>query len=310
MAEAYSGLAVIVCGPTAVGKTDLCVQLAKEFTTDIISADARQFYREMNIGTAKPSEQEQGGVVHHLVDSLSVREEYNAVAFERDALRILAELFRTLPLAIITGGSGLYLKVLTDGLDDIPDVEPELREQLLDWLRREGLAPLLHRLDEADPVYAQSVDRSNPQRVIRALEVCLSTGKPYSSFRKNQKAERPFKVLKIGLAREREELYERINRRVDQMLAQGLVDEVRGLVPYRHYNALQTVGYTEVFAYLDGEYGYDEMVRLLKRNTRRYAKRQLTWFRRDPDIHWFHPDQYAEIATLIKAEIENSKWNI
>jgi tRNA dimethylallyltransferase len=296
---------IVVVGPTAVGKTNLCIELAKEFDTEIISADSRQFFREMTIGTAKPTEAERRGIRHHLVDSHSITEEYNAAAFEKDALAIAAAIFQTRDVVILTGGSGLYIKTFCEGLDEIPDTDPAIREKLTAQYQQEGLVPLLTLLDTVDPAYGQTVDRANPQRVMRALEVSLSTGQPYSSFRKRATASRPFHMIKIGLNRNREELYNRIDTRMDQMLANGLVEEARQLATYKEHNALQTVGYSEVFEYLDARYDYAEMVRLLKRNSRRYAKRQLTWFARDEQIQWFHPDAYKEIVNFIKRRIEN-----
>lgn len=272
-------LLLVIAGPTAVGKTALCVELAKRLGTEIVSADSRQFYRELRIGTAKPTAAEMQGVPHHFIDSHSITETYTAGQYERDALRVLDELFRRYPVVILTGGSGLYLKVVTDGMDALPDPDPALRVALRQRLETEGLGTLLDELERADPAYFAQVDRQNPVRVLRALEVIGQTGQPYSRFRTGAKIGRPFQTLKICLTRPREELYARIDARMDQMLAAGLVDEVRNLVPFREHNALQTVGYQEVFGYLDGAYEYEEMVRLLKRNSRRYAKRQLTWFR-------------------------------
>ncbi len=299
-----SNYVLAVVGPTAVGKTELCVRLARHFGAEIVSADSRQFFRELGIGTAKPSPAEQGGILHHFVDSHGIAETYNAGAFERDALAKLDELFARTPVAILTGGSGLYIRMVTEGMDEMPPADPEIRAQLVETFEREGLGPLLAQLDGLDPAYAAVVDRANPQRVMRALEVCLSTGQPYSAFRQGKKADRPFKTIKIGLNRDREELYGRIDRRMDAMLAAGLVQEVQGLLPYRHHNALQTVGYSEVFGYLDGQYDHAEMVRLLKRNSRRYAKRQLTWFTRDPEIRWFHPDDYEAILQYAEGEMQ------
>jgi tRNA dimethylallyltransferase len=293
-----------VVGPTAVGKTELCVRLARHFGAEIVSADSRQFFRELSIGTAKPTAAEQGGVAHHFVDSHGIAETYNAGAFERDALGKLDELFTRNPVAILTGGSGLYIRLVTEGMDEMPPAAPEIRAQLTQAFERDGLAPLLAQLNGLDPAYAATVDRANPQRVMRALEVCLSTGQPYSAFRQGKKAERPFKTVKIGLQRDRPELYDRIDRRMDAMLEAGLVEEARGLLPYRNHNALQTVGYSEVFDYFDGKYDYAEMVRLLKRNSRRYAKRQLTWFTRDPEIRWFHPDDYDAIVQYAEGEMK------
>jgi tRNA dimethylallyltransferase len=300
--------AIVVAGPTAVGKTELCIRLAKEFDTEIISADSRQFFREMNIGTAKPSIEERQGVVHHLIDSHSVTETYHAAAFEKDALAIAATIFRTKEVLILTGGSGLYIKTFCQGLDDIPETDPAIREKLTEQYQQKGLSPLLAQLDELDPTYGQIVDRANPQRIIRALEVSLSTGQPYSSFRRQTTAVRPFHIINIGLHRERADLYSRIDARMDLMLAGGLVEEARQLAAYRMHNALQTVGYTEVFDYLEGRYDYAEMVRLLKRNSRRYAKRQLTWFTKDEQIQWFHPSDYREIVDYIKSQMEQLRF--
>ncbi|OON66935.1 tRNA (adenosine(37)-N6)-dimethylallyltransferase MiaA [Hymenobacter sp. CRA2] len=287
---------LVVAGPTAVGKTALCVRLAQELGTDVVSADARQFFREMRIGTAKPTPAEMQGVRHHFIDSHSITEDYSAGRYEADCLALLQELFQQHSVVILTGGSGLYLQALTDGLDELPPADAPVREQLQAELAAKGLPALVAELAELDPVSHARIDRQNPVRVLRALEVCRSTGQPFSSFHgAGPKAERPFQVLKVALSREREELYQRIDLRVDQMLAEGLLDEVRALVPYRHAQALQTVGYQEIFGYLDGEYDWDEAVRLLKRNTRRYAKRQLTWLRRDEQYHWLHPDA-ADLA--------------
>lgn len=291
---------IIIAGPTAVGKTELCVRLARQLGTEIISADSRQFYREMNTGTAKPTTAERQGITHHFMDTKSIEEDYNAGAFERDALALLQNsIFLKHQTCLVAGGSTLYVKTLTDGMDDIPGANPEIRQHLVETAANEGLAPLLRQLDELDPAYGQTADRANPQRIIRALEVCLSSGRPYSLFRQNRRAERPFRILKIGLDRDRDELNARINARTEQMLENGLVDEVRGLLPHRHRNALQTVGYSEVFGYLDGAYDHAEMTRLIQRNTRRYAKRQRTFFNRDAEYRWFHPDRFGEIADYI-----------
>ncbi|RNI29070.1 tRNA (adenosine(37)-N6)-dimethylallyltransferase MiaA [Rufibacter latericius] len=295
---------IVVVGPTAVGKTDFCVQLAQHFQTEILSMDSRQFFRELSIGTAKPSPEEQGGVVHHFIDSHSILEEYNAGAFEEDALHLLQKLFLEHQVVIATGGSGLYVRALCEGLDAMPEILPGIREELTQRLEREGLPVLVQQLQELDPEYAIQVDVQNPQRVIRALEVCLSSGQPYSSFRvKSGERERDFHILKIGLNRDRQELYDRVDQRMDLMLEQGLLEEVESMLLYRQHQALQTVGYTELFDYLDGAYPYEEAVRLLKRNSRRYAKRQLTWFTRDPEIKWFHPSQFTQVLAYVQSEI-------
>ncbi|MFN8349763.1 MAG: tRNA (adenosine(37)-N6)-dimethylallyltransferase MiaA [Spirosomataceae bacterium] len=287
---------IVIAGPTAVGKTDFCVRLAQSLQTEVISADARQFYRELTIGTAKPSEAELRGVPHHFIHSHSIDTLYSAGAFERDALAVLDILFQTKDVVILTGGSGLYIKAVCEGLDDLPETPPELRSELMQRLETEGLEVLQAQLQTLDPVYCVQNDLQNTQRVVRALEVSLLTGKPYSSFREHQPAKRPFQLIQIALDRDREELYRRIDARMDAMLAAGLVEEARSLVHYRAHNALQTVGYKEVFDYSDGLYDYNEMVRLLKRNSRRYAKRQITWFKHQGNFKWFHADDFDGIS--------------
>jgi tRNA dimethylallyltransferase len=280
---------LVIAGPTAVGKTAFCVQLAKTLNTDVVSADSRQLYRELSIGTAKPLPEEMEGVRHHFIDSHSILDPVNAGRYERECLEILNELFRTKDVVILSGGTGLYINAVCFGLDDMPAVDPALRALLLARLQQEGLEKLQQELRLLDPVYAETADLQNPVRVTRALEVCLTTGEPYSSFRHT--IERPFKPVLVALDRPRDELYARIDARMDAMLASGLVDEVRSLMPYRQLPALQTVGYQEVFPFLDGLYPYDEMVRLLKRNSRRYAKRQLTWFRNQGNYQWINPEE-------------------
>ncbi|MDO7875730.1 tRNA (adenosine(37)-N6)-dimethylallyltransferase MiaA [Hymenobacter sp. ASUV-10] len=278
-----------IAGPTAVGKTALCVQLAQQLGTEIVSADSRQFFRELSIGTAKPTPEEMQGIPHHFIDSHSIQEDYSAGRYAADALALLDELFKKHPVVILTGGSGLYLQAVTDGLDELPSVPPTVRAQILEELATNGLPALVAELAATDPVTHARIDRQNHQRVVRALEITRGTGRPFSSYHKQGFAEadkRPFRVVKVALTREREELYQRINLRVEQMLAAGLLDEVRSVLPYRHHHALQTVGYQEIFGYLDGEYDWAEAVRLLQRNTRHYAKRQLTWLRRDAEYEW------------------------
>ena len=270
---------IIIAGPTAVGKTQLCVKLAKLLDTEIVSSDSRQFYRELSIGTAKPTPAEMAGVVHHFVDSHNINEYYSAGDFERDAVKLLEEnIFKRKQVAIMTGGSGLFIKAITDGLDEMPDAPLALRETLMQRLNNGELYDMVEELQRLDPKYCQTADLQNSQRVVRALEVCLSTGKPFSSFHKKAPIERNFNIIKIGIERPREELYDRINLRMDLMMKNGLLEEVKGLIDYRHHNALQTVGYKEVFDYLDGNCDYGTLADLLKRNSRRYAKRQMTWF--------------------------------
>jgi len=294
---------LVLIGPTAVGKTAVAIQLAQWLDTEIVCADSRQFYREMEIGTAKPTIEEQNTVPHHSVDFLSVQQPYDVKDFEQDALQALEKIFSRKAYAIATGGSGLYVKTLCEGIDDIPEVSEEIRSKLQQRLENEGLAKLVEELQQKDPAYCAEADLQNPRRVLRALEIIATTGEPYSDFRNlNSTAERPFHIIKIGLYREREKLYARINQRVDQMIKMGLLEEARRLYPYRHHNALQTVGYQEIFPYLDGQYDMDEAVRLIKRNTRRFAKRQLTWFRKDTEIQWFDADKNtAELLADIRS---------
>jgi len=298
-------LLIVVTGPTAVGKTALCLRLAQEFNASIVSADSRQFYREMNIGTAKPLEQELAQVKHYFINTHSVTEEYSAGDFEEDALAVLGNIFKDNDTAILTGGSGLYIKAVIEGMDAMPETQSGLREQLQEELERKGLPFLLDKLQQGDPVYYAQVDRANAQRIIRALEVCISSGQPYSNFRKaaTTSQERPFTILKIGLCRDRAELYHRIDARMDKMLQNGLLEEAKALYSFRHHNALQTVGYKEIFDFLENSYSWEEAVRLLKRNSRRYAKRQLTWFKKDKEFIWFHPENTAEIIAYIQERL-------
>ena len=279
---------ISVVGPTAIGKTVKAIEIAEHLGTEIISADSRQFYRETSIGTAKPTPPELSRIKHHFIDSHSISDFYSAGAFERDALDLLTRLFETNSLVVAVGGSGLYLKALWHGFDDMPEVKDGLREQLNEEFVQNGIEPLLNELKEHDSIYYDQVDRMNHQRVIRALEVIRSTGKPFSAFRQSEPInERPFRNIKIGLEMEREQLYERIDKRMDQMISAGLFNEAEGLYQYKEMNALQTVGYKEIFDFMDGKYDREEAVRLLKRNSRRYAKRQMTWFKADPEIKWF-----------------------
>jgi tRNA dimethylallyltransferase len=294
---------ILVVGPTAVGKTDLCLNLAKKFKTEIVSCDSRQFYKEMNLGTAKPSPKELMTVPHHLINSLSIQDEYDVRKFENDALKILKDIFEKTSVAIMTGGSGLFADAITKGLDEIPNVDPAIRQEIIKEFEVKGLEWLKSELLKADPEYFEQVDKQNPQRLMRALEVYRGTGLKFSYFRVRKPLTRPFSIIKIGLERDRQELYERIDLRMDQMIAAGLFDEADALFGKRHLNALQTVGYSEIFGFLEGKYDRAEAIRLLKRNSRRYAKRQMTWFRRDGEIRWFHPDQQSEITAWIESQI-------
>jgi tRNA dimethylallyltransferase len=290
---------VVIAGPTAVGKTDICVRLAKRLNTVVVSADSRQLYRELTIGTAKPSAVELDNVPHYFIDSHSITAPISAGQYEREALALLDTLFKTLDLVILTGGTGLYINAVLRGLDEMPEGDPVLRGQLQLQFEAEGIAPLQARLLQLDPAYAALADLNNTQRVMRALEVCLTTGKPYSLFRQRTATDRPFETKLIALQRPREELYARIDQRMDSMLANGLIDEVKGLADFRHTPALQTVGYKEVFPFLDGDCDHSTMVETLKRNSRRYAKRQLTWFRHQNQFQWFSPDEEEGILKAI-----------
>lgn len=292
---------IAVVGPTAIGKTAKAIFLAEYFQTEILSADSRQFYREMSIGTAKPSPQELETVRHHFINSHPIIDEFNVGAFEKQGLKVLDHIFEKHDTAIIAGGSGLYIKAICEGFDDLPKVDPVIRIRLKEELIREGIDYLQEKLKNADPAYYLKVDLHNPQRIIRALEVFESTGQPFSAFHTHNKASRPFNIIKIGLNLPREILYERINKRVDMMMDQGLLAEVTSLIPYKHLNALSTVGYSEIFDFLSNEVNLQTAVDMIKQNTRRFAKRQLTWFKRDPEVHWFEPDQYETILQLISS---------
>lgn len=293
---------IVVVGPTAVGKTDLCIELAEHFKTEIISADSRQYYQGMQIGTAQPTLEQRQRIVHHFIDCFSIETYYSAGKFEKDSAELINILFNKHQYVILTGGSGLYIQAVCKGLDTMPDVPLELRNYLNQRLANEGVAPLREELALKDPVYYKMVDIHNPQRIIRALEICMATGKTYSEYRleMNQNHSRPFKIIKIGLDIDRSLLYKRINDRVDQMIRQGLLEEAIKLYPYKGRNPLQTVGYQELFGYIDKQYTLDEAITLIKRNTRRYAKRQLTWFRKDPDIYWFQPHDFNNILNHIQ----------
>lgn len=292
---------IVIVGATGSGKTDLSIAIAEHFVAPIISTDSRQFYRGMAIGTAQPTREQMERVEHHLVDCLDVSEDFNCGAYERVALERLEELFAKHDTVVAVGGSGLYIKALCEGMDDLPDAEPALREELLRRVETEGLDSLVEQLRELDPDYYNEVDRCNPQRVLRAVEVCLTTGKPYSSLRKGGVKARNFEIVKVGVDYPREELYDRINRRVDMMIEAGLEAEARAMYPLRHLNALQTVGFSELFDYFDGKISREEAIELIKRNSRRYAKRQMTWFRRDKDIAWFTKPKADEVIAYLQS---------
>ncbi|WP_075350845.1 tRNA (adenosine(37)-N6)-dimethylallyltransferase MiaA [Algoriphagus marinus] len=294
---------ILIVGPTAVGKTELCINLAKKYQTEILSCDSRQFYREMNLGTAKPTSEELRAVPHHFINSRSIEEDYDVKQFEQDAIALLEQLFAKNNVVIMTGGSGLFADAVVNGLDEMPTIESRIREQVIEDYQEKGIAFLQSEVQKMDPDYFEVVDQLNPQRLMRALEVIRGTGRPFSSFRIKKKVDRPFKVIKIGLERPRPELYERIEKRMDQMIQAGLFDEADALFGKRHLNSLQTLGYTEIFDFLEGKYDRAEAIRLLKRNSRRYAKRQLTWFKKDPDIKWFNPENQVDILNFISDQI-------
>jgi tRNA dimethylallyltransferase len=286
---------IVVVGPTAIGKTALAIELAKFYHTEIISADSRQFFREMNIGTAKPSTEELAAAPHHFINSHSIETLFSTGDFEVEAIKLTEDLFKERDVLIMVGGSGLYIDAICKGLDKLPEIDLAIREKLNTQFQTEGIEPIRQQLKELDPAYYAKVDTSNPQRMIRGLEVVLSTGQKLSDLLTSNKKQRPFKIIKIGLNTDREILYDNINRRVDLMMEAGLLDEVKQLQPYRLLNALNTVGYSELFDYLDGKTDLTSAVAMIKQNTRRFAKRQLTWFRRDEDTVWFEPNQTQEI---------------
>ena len=293
---------LVVVGPTGSGKTDLSIRLARYYAAPVLSTDSRQVYRGMPIGTAQPSDDQLQAAEHHFIASHDIKDNLSCGEYEVQALERLEKLFADHDYVVAVGGSGLYVRALCEGMDDLPQADESLRAELGRRLEAEGVGALVEQLRELDPVYYEVVDRSNPARVVRALEVCLQTGRPYSEQRTGERRSRPFGIVKIGVDLPRSELYDRINRRVDRMLADGLEAEARAMYPYRELNALQTVGYREFFDYFDGRTSYDEAVELIKRNSRRYAKRQLTWFRRDPEIRWFRPDDDDAILEYIASE--------
>jgi len=294
-------LLIVITGPTAVGKTTLAIEIAKAFFSEILSADSRQFYKEMRIGTASPSSIELKAVPHHFIGHISIHDEYNVSRYEEDALKMLDQLFTHNHQVILTGGSGLYIKAVCHGIDELPDPDNGLRTELKELYHNVGIEALQDKLKELDPEYFDEVDRSNPKRLLRAIEVCLTTGVTYSSLRKNKPKPRKFKYVKIGLTLDRQELYHRINHRVDRMMDEGFLSEAKTLFSNRHLNALNTVGYKELFDHIEGTISLGEAVEKIKTSTRRYAKRQITWFRKDPEIIWFHPDDLTGILYSIKA---------
>ena len=296
---------IVIAGPTGIGKTDLSIRLAKQHQAEIISCDSRQFYREMNIGTAVPNKTDLAEVKHHFIQNLSIENPYTVGDFEKDALTKIDELHQKNDVVIMVGGSGLYIDAVCKGLDDFPKIPTDIRARLNQRLVHEGIESLEQELNKLDPDYHKIVDKSNPHRIIRALEVCLVSGKAFSSFRKKQEKTRAFNTIKIILNRDRETLYGRINLRVNQMMKEGLLEEVKNLLPFREFNALQTVGYKELFAYFDGECNLETAIEEIKKNTRRYAKRQMTWFRRDPETLFFNPEEDKNINAYLEQELKD-----
>jgi tRNA dimethylallyltransferase len=291
---------LVILGPTAVGKTAVAVSLATYYQTEILSADSRQFYKEMRIGTAVPSEKEISAVPHHFIHSLSLTQDYNAGKYELNAIELLEKLYKKYDLIIMAGGSGLYINAVCHGIDNLPTIDPEIRKNFNEIYTQEGIEGLRIRLKKIDPTYYNKVDLKNHKRILKGLEVHAMTGKPYSAFLTQPQKDRDFHILKIGLTLPREELYQRINQRVDTMMESGLLDEAKRLLEYRSCNALNTVGYKELFAYLDNTLSYDKAIELIKKNTRNFARRQFTWFNKDKEIEWFHPDNIAQIRSYIK----------
>lgn len=295
---------VVLLGPTAVGKTDISLELAEELHTSIISADSRQLYADLKIGTAAPTPDQQARLRHYFVGSLQLSDYYSAAQYADEVLALLEQLFQSKDTVLMTGGSMMYIDAVCQGIDDIPTIDADTRAMMWERYEEVGLEGLQRELKMLDPEYYAIVDLKNYKRIVHALEICYMTGKTFTSFRQRKQVQRPFHIIKIGLKRERDELFNRINQRVDQMMRKGMLEEAKKVYPFRHLNSLNTVGYKELFKYLDGEWTLDEAVEKIKRNTRIYAKKQLTWFKKDMSIRWFHPDQRTDIISYIKTLLE------
>ncbi len=295
---------IVIVGPTAIGKTDISIDIAQHFNSEIISADSRQFYKELCIGTAVPDNKQLQAIKHHFIHNKSVTEYYNAYLYERDVIFFLKSYFKKNNIAIMVGGSGMYINSVCNGIDLIPDTDPEIRNNLTNRLNNEGLESLRFELKRLDPVFYKTADLKNKQRILRALEVCIQTGKPFSSFRTNKKKTRDFNIIKIGLYMDRAILYDRINKRVDKMIENGLVDEVKNVEKHKNEYALKTVGYKELFSYFENKYNLEKAVELIKRNTRHFARRQITWFGKDNETSWFMPDELEKIIKYINTFVK------
>lgn len=293
---------IVLIGPTGVGKTDLSIKIAEKYGSPIISADSRQLYSDLKIGTAAPTEEYLKRVKHYFVGTLKLTDYYSAAQYESEVISLLEELFKTNDTILLTGGSMMYIDAICKGIDDIPTVDNETRQMMMEKYEKEGLERLCAELKLLDPEYYSIVDLKNPKRVIHALEICYMTGKSYTSFRTGNRKQRPFDIIKIGLCRDREELYDRINKRVDIMINDGLVDEVKSVYQYKNLNSLNTVGYKEIIQYLEGNCTLEFAIEKIKQNSRIYSRKQMTWFKRDNDIKWFHPDREDEIMEYIEAE--------
>lgn len=298
---------VVLVGPTGIGKTSVGIQIAKKFNTEIISSDSRQIFKELRIGTAVPDDAELAAVKHHFIHSHSITDNYNASRYETEAIEKIEKLFKKHNILLLVGGSMLYIDAVCKGIDTMPDADPEIRTQLKKQLKTEGLESLRMLLKNLDPEYYNKVDLKNPNRIIHALEICMMTGRTFTSYRSNPQKSRSFSILKIGLNCDRAQLHERINLRVDQMIKAGLELEAKGVYPHRDLNALNTVGYRELFSFFKGEITRDKAIELIKRNSRRYARKQITWFRKDPDVFWFEPNQTEKIIKLIQSKTNRNE---
>jgi len=294
---------IVIAGPTGIGKTDLSIELAQMLDTFIISSDSRQIYKELNIGVARPSKEDLAKIRHFMIANKSIYDYYSAGKYELEVVDILKDIFKSKDVVLLVGGSGMYIDAVCKGIDALPDADPDIRKQLTEKYEKEGIESLRFDLKRLDPEQYEVIDLNNPKRLLRAVEVCIQTGKTYTSFLKKTKKERDFKIIKIGLERNREELYSRINKRVDLMIQNGLLNEAKQFLKDKYLNSLNTVGYKELVPYFEGEYDLREAIRLIKRNSRRYAKRQMTWFKRDKDYVWFHPDEKQKIYKYIRERI-------